>query len=91
MIAEVEPRNVSDYIYWETYLKPRHANYIALPYAQKVDYAFLPLNWSSSHNSNSYISGITYDSPANVEIDLPGGIGVRYPGWNKPVPDHLFR
>ena len=90
-IAEVEPQNSSDYVYWETYLKARHENYIALPHDQKVDYAFVPLSWSGSYNSNSYVSGITTDSPANVSIDVPFGIGSRYPGWSKPVPDQLFR
>jgi hypothetical protein len=91
MIGEVEPRILSDYLYWETYLRPRHDNYVELPYAQKVNYTYLPLSWSGSYNSNSYISGITTDSPANVELKVPAAIGARYPGWNKPVPDHLFQ
>ena len=91
LIAEVEPQTMSDYLYWESYLKARHSNYLSLPTNLKVDYAFLPAPASGSYNSNSYISGITHDSPGNVSIALPPGIGYRYPGWNKPVPDHLFR
>lgn len=90
-VGDVDPRWVSNAEYWQNRLKMRHHNYIAVPYAQKPDYAILPSAAIFTHNSNSYIAGLVSDSPSNAIVTVPGAMWARYPGWAHPVPDTLFR
>jgi hypothetical protein len=90
-VGSLEPLNTSKLDYWTNYLRARHANYMALPYSELVTYALVPSASAGTFNSNSYISGVSQDSPSNATIDVPFGIGARYPGWNGPVPDVKFR
>lgn len=89
-IGDVDPLYTSNWLYWTNYLKRRHDNYRNLPYNGLVDYALVPSASAGTSNSNGYIRGVTQDSPGNVTITVPFGIGSRYPGWNEPVPNQKF-
>ena len=90
-VGDVDPLLTSNRNYWTGYLETRHAHYKALPYSELPKYALVPNAEWGTNNSNSYISGITYDSPGNVTVSVPAAIRSRYPGWSEPVPDAKFR
>jgi hypothetical protein len=90
-VGDVDPLLTSNYNYWTGYLSLRHDRYQALPWSALPAYALIPSTSSGTNNSNSYISGITQDSPGRVSISVPFGIEFRYPGWGQPVPDAKFR
>lgn len=90
-VGDVDPRNVSESVYWETYLRERHDSYRGLSHGNKVNYALLPNSAFGTYNSNGYISGVTQDNAANAVVSVPSGMGWNYPGWGNPVPDAKFR
>ena len=90
-VGDVDPQIVGNNEYWNLYLKSRHHNYAARPLQEKPDYALIPSDFVNTRNSNSYARGVIQDSPANSIISVPPTLGARYPGWNLPVPDYLFR
>ena len=54
-------------------------------YADDTDYDMVPFGWSGGYNSNSYVSGLL--AATGWEAARPPDV----PGWDKPLPERLFR
>jgi hypothetical protein len=74
--------------YWNDSLVPRHNRFVSVPYALKPDYNALPDAASNTYNSNGYARGLNGQGGYFV---VPADMNSVYPGWNRPVPEHLFQ
>ena len=94
-VAELDVVNgMTNFQYWNGYLKPRHNRYIALPNYSKVDYEPTPYPDNPNpqclcgYNSNSYVSGLPYSGAVK---NVPNGFFTAFPGFSDPVPNQYFQ